>query len=520
MKDIVKKIILSYKINKIARKIVSELTQEQKKLVDEYTQSRDKNLSFGPLFNQSRTYFSLNASGLNLIQMPKQIQEQIDKQGYYCPDYRQGYVYKKNDKLKSKPVKLLKILSKGKPSNLKELTKKFNERLKSNRKEMIKCMICITYDPYDVAGMSTDRNWTSCMNLDRGEYRDTPLKQVQYGGMCAYLIKESDKNIEEPIARIAIKRLVGKNKNNFIFACENQIYGDVNFAKELNFQKQVVEILHKSNNETNHGQNYFKRKDEDSYSDSNMSGRYYFRNIDELQKMIKTNKKTLLNKDIIESMTEQQIHYFFDKIIEYGGGYLLLDIFEKNIFSNQEKNKLIDSFIEQDDKQDLNFIVLYCHNQVDLTRILDYFIEKGYYGYLHDAIKFNLIYNKDQEQKVIKTLVEHNFYDVKYNDNIVELMNFQPDQKRKVIKALLEYEKVKVLSYLFNELNDKEMIVFIKLLIKKNEKDILSKIIIKYKNKEIKLTDEQALLIIDYYKNELGDKMNDQLKEFFSLNKE
>ena len=99
-------------------------------------------------------------------------------------------------------------------------------------------------------------------------------------------------------------------------------------------------------------------------------------------------------------------------------------------------------------------------------------------------------------------------------------MNFQSDQKRKVIKALLEYEKVKVLAYLFNELNDKEMIAFIKLLVKKNEKDILNKIFIKYKNKKIKLTEEQASLILDYYKNELGDKMNNQLKEFFSLNKE
>ncbi|MBR4316957.1 MAG: hypothetical protein IKP65_08385 [Alphaproteobacteria bacterium] len=71
MEKIIKRIILSYRINRIARNLVSELTKEQKELVDEYTQSRDKKLSFGPLFNQPRTYFSLNASGLNLIQMPK-----------------------------------------------------------------------------------------------------------------------------------------------------------------------------------------------------------------------------------------------------------------------------------------------------------------------------------------------------------------------------------------------------------------------------------------------------------------
>ena len=29
-------------------------------------------------------------------------------------------------------------------------------------------------------GMSTDRNWTSCMDLNDGMYKDTALKQVQY----------------------------------------------------------------------------------------------------------------------------------------------------------------------------------------------------------------------------------------------------------------------------------------------------------------------------------------------------
>ena len=75
-------------------------------------------------------------------------------------------------------------------------------------------------------GMSTDRNWTSCMNLDGGCNRSTVFKQVQYGGMCAYLIKENDKNIEEPIARVAIKRFISTNSkdNSFIFAPEKVIY--------------------------------------------------------------------------------------------------------------------------------------------------------------------------------------------------------------------------------------------------------------------------------------------------------
>lgn len=44
-------------------------------------------------------------------------------------------------------------------------------------------------------------------------------------GMCAYLIKTTDKTINEPIARIAIKRLIGEvNKKAFAFISEDRIY--------------------------------------------------------------------------------------------------------------------------------------------------------------------------------------------------------------------------------------------------------------------------------------------------------
>ena len=100
-----------------------------------------------------------------------------------------GYVYKKDDKEFKNKQRLIPALnkifkqnpSKYKLSELDKITKSFNERLKTSRKENINCLICITHNPYDIAGMSTDRNWTSCMHLTTGKYKTTPLKQVQYG---------------------------------------------------------------------------------------------------------------------------------------------------------------------------------------------------------------------------------------------------------------------------------------------------------------------------------------------------
>ena len=80
--------------------------------------------------------------------------------------------------------------------------------------------------------------------------------------MCAYLIKTTDKAINEPIARIAIKRLISiTNKKQFIFAAEDRIYGDTEFANELDFQNEVISILEKSNKETGQSDILFLRKD-------------------------------------------------------------------------------------------------------------------------------------------------------------------------------------------------------------------------------------------------------------------
>ena len=133
---------------------MQELTTKQKAKVDKYTEKRKENLSFGPIFKQERTYFPVQITELNILETPKQFLQILDKAGYYCPDFRQKYVYKKEDKLKNKPVKLISVISKELKNNvekLNELKKQFDERLSTSRKEMIECEICITHNPYDIA---------------------------------------------------------------------------------------------------------------------------------------------------------------------------------------------------------------------------------------------------------------------------------------------------------------------------------------------------------------------------------
>ncbi len=76
--------------------------------------------------------------------------------------------------------------------------------------------IVITRDPYDVAGMSTDRGWRSCMAMPStpGPGERSPsghtlwnrLADDLHGGtIVAYLVNQGDDEIKNPTARIALK---------------------------------------------------------------------------------------------------------------------------------------------------------------------------------------------------------------------------------------------------------------------------------------------------------------------------
>ena len=429
------------KFNQLCNLILEELTQDQKKLVDKYTSKRSSNLTFGPIFKSPRSYFELSTSNLNVIPVPKDMQYLLDQEGYYCPDYRKGYVYKKDDKLKSKPVKFIKVLDKSLKNNpdkflFNQLKKEFDERLGTSRKEIIKCMLCITYDPYDIAGMSTDRSWTSCMNLDTGMFKDTPLKQVQYGGICAYLIKDNDKNIEEPIARIAIKRLVGEH-GTFIFMSEDRIYGDEQFAIDLHMPEKVEEILNKSNKITGKDETVFTRKDDNSYSDKNITSKINYDKLD-------INK---LSKDQLETLSKDP-DISFDFVLKYGDKLNLIEYFNTHVISLQNVKDIA------------NFNKLYFKykNKIDKTKLFNevMFLTKEV---TDDLVKSNLDYSKlyNFTNKLDETILEKHIDELPLTQII---MSFNSSNS-KLIKLILNKYIDKVDWEYYSKNNKKEIPVLV-----------------------------------------------------------
>jgi hypothetical protein len=95
---------------------------------------------------------------------------------------------------------------------------------------------------YDIAGMSTDRGWTSCMNIYTGMNKHYIQHDIKEGTIVAYLIKESDFNINNPTARLSIKPYVNiENPDDVFFQPETKIYG----SAPGDFQSVVNKIFDK-----------------------------------------------------------------------------------------------------------------------------------------------------------------------------------------------------------------------------------------------------------------------------------
>jgi len=321
------KILISYKLYKLSKLIYAELTPSQKSLVKKYERQRNKSLKFGEFnFNGlGRAYFKVNYTEKEL-EIDPEIKEVLDKAGFFCPDYKEGYVYKNGDTELKRKYGLISILDKNvkDKDRFKQLKKLFDGRLGTGRKEVSKkLLLVISHNSEDIGAMSTGRDWTSCMNLKDGMYKDTPLKQVKYGGMVAYLIFEDDKNIEHPIARIAIKRFINElDENAYVFAAENRIYGEIDTAKNANMQEQLKKLLEKSNKVTGKSSGIYVRKDEDSYSDSKVNEivKLTPKNVNEI--LMKFNEGHIVNK-ITNLIISNEIKV----------KYLKKDVFEK-FFNN------------------------------------------------------------------------------------------------------------------------------------------------------------------------------------------
>jgi len=227
-------------------------------------------LKFEHSRNKYRIYLPLVGNEINhAITVPQQVSEVLQEQGYVVEDYLAGIAVRTdNPKKKIKIGKLLK-----EPSS----KKVFDNDPQRSAIKNVKQWVVISRHPYDILGMSFDRGWTSCMNVHSGVNKHYLQQDVKAGTLVAYLIKDLDKNINSPSARILLKPyFLDKGKETLLSpGGPDTIYGTaprsfyntvVKFCEKINAGKPNGTYLLSSLLYDDHGQAAVYR-----YSDSEFS---------------------------------------------------------------------------------------------------------------------------------------------------------------------------------------------------------------------------------------------------------
>lgn len=85
--------------------------------------------------------------------------------------------------------------------------------------------VVVSQNPHDLGAMSTGRRWTSCMRLGEGAHHEDLYCEVESGGLVAYLVRNDDREIRDPLARIHIRRFENRQGQS-VAVPEGEVYGD------------------------------------------------------------------------------------------------------------------------------------------------------------------------------------------------------------------------------------------------------------------------------------------------------
>ena len=157
----------------------------------------------------------------------------IDKWDYIGGTVDVGFNDNQGNKKVRKGQKIGKLIAKdtipmpGGDMNALDLFTKDPVRLGKNITSSISSnnlWLVISNHAYDIAGMSTNRDWTSCMNVLNGDNKVYVKHDIQYGTLVVYLIDKDDTNIQHPYGRILIKPYKLQRKGYFGFDAAPIVY--------------------------------------------------------------------------------------------------------------------------------------------------------------------------------------------------------------------------------------------------------------------------------------------------------
>ncbi|GAB5389729.1 MAG: hypothetical protein Alpg2KO_26970 [Alphaproteobacteria bacterium] len=113
-------------------------------------------------------------------------------------------------------------------------------------------MIMVSRDPADIAGMSADRGWMSCLSPDYSPYHygDNMRRNLQADSLVAYLVAKDDPLALKPLSRVHIKPYFSDGVMKTGIGKRTMLYAGKNYGLPISsFQHQVQGWLDESFNE-------------------------------------------------------------------------------------------------------------------------------------------------------------------------------------------------------------------------------------------------------------------------------
>jgi hypothetical protein len=209
--------------------LFEELSEKQKDRVDSWGRSQAAtNISQHVIpKGQHRIVIPLSDPKDKAAEPNVHVNRHLEQHGYKVTDWTSG---KASDKY-GRETNIGKVLDKTKADpEIKHWFHHDHER--TNARTHNDMQVVISRHPYDVAGMSTNRDWTSCVDMKTGPLADTINNthylehEVREGTHVAYLTKKGDDYADKPLARIALKPYKEEGSDRVVLHPEHKIYGN------------------------------------------------------------------------------------------------------------------------------------------------------------------------------------------------------------------------------------------------------------------------------------------------------
>ena len=146
----------------------------------------------------ARIYIPVGSKPVQPVEPANAVKEAVEAMGYVVDNYLAGTAIQRDGK---RTMRIGKLLSKDK-----DVLRAFESdpKRKGHKVAQGELVVVISRHPYDVIGLSFDRGWTSSMNLKDGSNKKYLKEAVKAGVLVSYLVKATDANINNPIARILL----------------------------------------------------------------------------------------------------------------------------------------------------------------------------------------------------------------------------------------------------------------------------------------------------------------------------